>query len=65
MCLITEFILGLKISTPLKGTEYLQTSFPSESPIFANQPDEVAHMDTVTDENLSVSDSAALPSERY
>ena len=60
----SEFILGPKISTPLKGTEYLQTNFPSESPIFANQSDELAHMDTATDENLRVSDSAVLSSER-
>jgi hypothetical protein len=52
-------------STPLKGTECLQTSFPSESPIFGHQPDEIPNMEIVTDANLSVLESGVLPSERY
>jgi hypothetical protein len=55
----------METSTPLKGTECLQTSFPSESPIFGHQPDEISNMEIVTDANLSVLESGVLPSERY
>ncbi|CAB3983503.1 Hypothetical predicted protein [Paramuricea clavata] len=48
---------GMETSTPLKGTECLQTSFPSQSPIFGHQPDEICNMEIVTDPNLSVLES--------
>lgn len=58
----SEFILGAETSTPRKGRECLKICFPSEieSPI---QPNEDYNVGTVRD--LSVTETALLPSERY